>query len=225
MHTLTNSATLTYKHVWTSTHVYLYMYILYFSVYIHVRTCTCTLYIHVHVQSCMCMYPYICTGLEVHVDSKTFTYDYGWGAFNQSSPRPFQKMPITLHEATFQHYRLHKLTKDDSLKFFMSLMASIPATLAVVLINFDDTYELSEKFVSEEGEMPPVPVILVTNETGSRLLRLLEENPRDVEAVIHSQTPPSQPQEALPSHCMFGRYTVYSPACACMYMCTCTLFI
>ena len=194
--------------------------------------CIGYVYIHVHVQ--LCMYPYICTGLEVHVDSKTFTYDYGWGAFNQSSPRPFQKMPITLHEATFPHYRLHKLTKDDSLKFFMSLMASIPATLAVVLINFDDTYELSEKFVSEEGEMPPVPVILVTNETGSRLLRLLEENPRDVEAVIHSQTPPShsqtppsQRQEALPSHCMFGRYTVYitcapKPACACIYMYTCT---
>ena len=70
----------------------------------------------------------------------------------------------------------------------MSIMESIPATLAVVLVNFDDTFRLSEKFVSGEGESPPVPVILVTNETGSRLARLLEENPRDVKAVVHTQS-------------------------------------
>ena len=77
----------------------------------------------------------------------------------------------------------------------MSMMASVPVTLAIVLINFEDTYRLAEKFVSEEGEgkMPSVPVILVTNETGSKLLQLLEEYPRDVEAVIHRRTPEASP--------------------------------
>ena len=70
----------------------------------------------------------------------------------------------------------------------MSMMESIPATLAVVLVNFDNTFRLSEKFVTAEGESPPVPVILVTNETGSQLARLLEDNPRDVKAVIHTQS-------------------------------------
>lgn len=141
---------------------------------------------------CNCMsestihYP---AGLEVHDGSKTHFFDFGWCSFNQTSVRPFQSRSLTLYEATFPHYRLHKLTHEDSLRFFMAMMESIPATLAVVLVNFDNSYHLSEKFVSAEGEIPPVPVILVTNETGLELARLLEENPRDVKAVIHTQTP------------------------------------
>ena len=145
-----------------------------------------SMYIHVHNIS----------GFEVYAGGQSYSYDYGWAAFNKSSVRrPLQKMPLTLYEATFQHIRLHKLTHNDSLKFFMSMMASVPVTLAIVLINFEDTYRLAEKFVSEEGEgkMPSVPVILVTNETGSKLLQLLEEYPRDVEAVIHRRTPEASP--------------------------------
>ena len=134
-------------------------------------------------------------------------FDYGWGSFNQSL-RPIQKMPLTLYEATFPHIRLHKLTKDDSLQFFMSMMASIPATLGVVLINFDNSYQLSEKFLSN-GESPIVPVILVTNETGSELLHFLHENPRDTEVTVHSED--YQPPEPSPLPCKFpiGEYLCY----------------
>ena len=38
---------------------------------------------------------------------------------------------------------------------------------------------LSEKYQSEE-QSPPVPVLVVTRETGNELLRLLAENPREV---------------------------------------------
>jgi hypothetical protein len=146
-------------------------------------------------------------GLEVHIQKKlqSYRFDYGWGTFNQSSVRQFQKMPLTLYETTYTHVRLHKLTREDSLKFFMSMMASIPATMAVVLINFDNSYRLLEKFVSE-GENAAVPMVLVTNETGLQLMKLLEETPRDVEVTIHSQDHhqpshvPAEPREAvLPS--------------------------
>ena len=147
---------------------------------------------------------YLFAGLELHIGKKlqSYRFDYGWGTFNQSSVRQFQKMPLTLYETTYTHVRLHKLTREDSLKFFMSMMASIPATMAVVLINFDNSYRLSEKFVSE-GENAAVPVVLVTNETGLQLMKLLEETPRDVEVTIHSQDhhqPSHVPAEAvLPS--------------------------
>ena len=147
-------------------------------------------------------------------------FDYGWGSYNQSL-RPIQKMPLTLYEATFPHIRLHKLTKDDSLKFFMSMMDSIPATLAVVLINFDNSYQLSEKFLFN-GETPPVPVILVTNETGSELLQFLRENPRDTEVTVHSedyQPPVIEEPSPLPCKCPRGEYTCVTGNC---YQATCT---
>ena len=161
--------------MWTHTCIYMYF------------ICLCT-WMYQYV------YTYICIGLEVLVGDKSYWFDYCWGSFNKSSVRPFPKKPLTLHESTFPHFRLHKLTRDDSLKFFMSMMASIPATLVVILVNIDNTYQLSEKFVSEEGEIPSVPVILVTNETGCELMNLLETSPRDVKAEIHSksQEPPCE---------------------------------
>ena len=145
------------------------------------------------------------TGLEIQNGNKTLWFDYGWCSFNQTSVRPFQCQHLTLHEATYPHYRLHRLTHKDSLRFFMSIMGSIPATLAVVLVNFDDTFRLSEKFVSGEGESPPVPVILVTNETGLQLAKLLEENPRDVKAVVHTMSresaSPSPISDPRPCQC------------------------
>ena len=147
-------------------------------------------------------------GLEVLVGDRSYRFDYGWGGFNGSSPRQFKRERLTLHESTYPHFRLHRLTREESLKFFMSMTASAPATLAVVLVNLDDTYRLSERFLSDEGETPPVPVVLVTNETGSQLVRLLEESPRDVEAVIHAEnqeqprtnnaTPPIPPTQPSP---------------------------
>ena len=40
-------------------------------------------------------------------------------------------------------------------------------------------YRLAEKFQSEE-QSPPVPVLVVTKDTGRELLRLVKENPRNV---------------------------------------------
>ena len=63
------------------------------------------------------------------------------------------------------------------------MMASIPATMAVILINSENSYTLSSKFYSEE-QTPPVPMLVVTKETGGKLLQLVEDNPRDMEAKI-----------------------------------------
>ena len=164
------------------------------------------MYVHVHLVN---VYPSsVVAGLEIKLVGKSepqsFSFDYGWGSFNQSL-RPFQQLPLALHEATYQHFRLHELTQEDSLSFFMSMMASIPATMAIVLINSDNSYQLSEKFLSEE-QSPPVPVLLVTQETGRELLRLVKENTREVEAKIHSEDrePPASTQTApVTRKCVF----------------------
>ena len=63
------------------------------------------------------------------------------------------------------------------------MMASIPATMAVILINSEDSYRLSDKFHTED-QSPPVPMLVVTQETGRELLRLVQENPREVKIKI-----------------------------------------
>ena len=82
------------------------------------------------------------------------------------------------------------MTGDDSLPAFMAMLASIPATLAVVLINTHSGYELSQKLTSgsdnEQGS--PVPMLVVGMESGSEIVKFLREHERDVEAKVELVT-------------------------------------
>ena len=101
-----------------------------------------------------------------------------------ASLRPVGWTDITTGEATYPHVRLYELTsKEDSLSFFMSTMASITATTAIVLVNARNDFKFSRKFRTEE-QTPSVPVVMVTKETGAELLALARENFREVEAML-----------------------------------------
>ena len=65
----------------------------------------------------------------------------------------------------------------------MATLSSIPAARAIVLVNSKSTYELSMKFRASE-ECPPVPLLVVTRETGAELARLVQEHPRVVEVRV-----------------------------------------
>ena len=125
-------------------------------------------------------------GLQIQLANKKgsqpSSFDFRWANFNQS-PRGIDWHPLTQFEATYQHIRVHQLHDKDSLSDFWSM--SIPAMMAVILINPEDSFTLAEKFQSEEYS-PPVPVLVVTKETGSELLRIMEENPREMEARIET---------------------------------------
>lgn len=123
--------------------------------------------------------------------SQQYDFDYTSAPVSLSL-RPVNWVDLTTSEATYPHIRLHELNEDDSLSFFLSTLASIPATLLVVLINAHDGYELTKKFSSEE-QGSPVPMVVVTKKSGKELLRLVEENARSVEARVDlSPAPKSQ---------------------------------
>ena len=142
-------------------------------------------------------------------------FDFGWGTFKQSL-RSVQRLPLTSTEATYPHVRLHQLREEDSLSYFLSMMASIPATIAVILINSEDSYALTSKFHSEE-QTPPVPMLVVTKETGGKLMQIVDDNLRAVEVKIslpHSlSTPRSRSSLSGVCACVCVR------ACMHVYMC------
>ena len=125
--------------------------------------------------------------------------DYSWATFNQSA-RPLDWIALTMTETTFQHVRLHQLTRDDSLSYFMATLSSIPAARGIILINTDNSHLLSAKKLNLGGggggeggggeggggeeRCSPVPVLVVTREIGAELLRLVAEYPRGVEVKV-----------------------------------------
>ena len=64
-------------------------------------------------------------------------------------------------------------------------MLSLSVLIAVLAVPLHTVYiqscfhRLADKFKSED-QSPPVPVLVVTRETGRQLLRLVEQNPREV---------------------------------------------
>ena len=74
----------------------------------------------------------------------------------------------------------------------MATLSSIPAARAIILINTDNTVLLSAKKLNLGGgggggtgeQSSPVPVLVVTRETGEELLKLAAEYPRGVEVKV-----------------------------------------
>ena len=160
--------------------------------------------------------------LKIESDSGSQLYDFDYMSAPFSlSLRFVNWVDISNKEATYPHVRLHELSQEDSLSFFMSTMASIPATMAIVLINTQSGYDLGKKFNLEE-QGSPVPMLVVTKETGKELLRLVEENPRKVTVKVElspNAKPNSSPALSSPSPlgmCLSCDAHV-------LYTCTCTL--
>ena len=68
--------------------------------------------------------------------------------------------------------------------FLLSFLANV-SCLIHMSVSFSKIYRLSEKLASSL-QTPPVPVVVVTRETGRELARLLEEHPRELEARIET---------------------------------------
>ena len=126
----------------------------------------------------------LCPGLKLKIKSQSsgqkLEFDYVSAPFC-SSLRSVDWTDLTTAEVTYNHIRLHQLKEEDSLGYFMTTMASVPAAQAIVLINWDNSYLLNKK-TYPDGLVPPTSVLVVTKETGRELLRLVTENLRNVEA-------------------------------------------
>ena len=96
----------------------------------------------------------------------------------------------------------------------MSMLASIPATLALVLVNNQDGYELSERLSGSSEQGCPVPMVIVTRETGREMEKLLQKNERAVEVKMDIATggSKSNPSPAN-SHSLTGTYTMCVQLC------------
>ena len=161
-----------------------------------------------------------CTGLKVRLkspSSQEYYFDYMSAPFSLSL-RAVNWVDLSASEATYPHIRLHELSEDDSLAFFMSMLASIPATLAVVLTNTHDGFDLSKKFGSEEDGCP-VPMLVVTRETGREIARLIRENARAIEARVDlsPDAAKSHPSSALSSPGPLGVCSGCDPHMTCTW--------
>jgi hypothetical protein len=116
--------------------------------------------------------------VKIGVVGAVVDYEYVPGPYRQEVG-DIDWVCLTSGEATYHHIRIHDLKMEDSLSYFMSTMASTPAALAVIFVNSEEHFRLADKFKSED-QRPPVPVLVVTRETGRQLLRLVEQNPREV---------------------------------------------
>ena len=110
------------------------------------------------------------------------SFQFTLGGLSQSLPS-INWVSLTSSETTFPHVCIHELEEEDNLSYFSATLSSIPAARAMILVNPKSTYELSMKFRSSE-ESPPVPLFVVTRETGAELLRLVGEYPRAVEVRV-----------------------------------------
>ena len=115
-------------------------------------------------------------------------YHCVWPPFSDSRPH-ISYTSITAHEVTFAHIRLYELSLEDSLSSFLSFLeslSSIPSTIAIVLINTEESYDLEERFNAYRGETP-VPIVVVKRKAGLGLKTQLERYPRKVEARIQGE--------------------------------------
>ena len=112
-------------------------------------------------------------------------YHCVWPPFCETRP-DIQWACLTTHEVTYPHVRLYTLTGEDSITMFASFLeqlSSIPATMAIVLVNTEESYDLDAKF-SIGNHDSPVPVVVVKKKTGDALMNLVEKYARDLEASI-----------------------------------------
>ena len=112
-------------------------------------------------------------------------YHCVWPSFCESRP-DIQWACLTTHEVTYPHVRLYTLSGEDSITMFVSFLeqlSSVPATMAIVLINTEESYDLDAKFSTGYRDVP-VPVVIVKKKTGDALMKLVERYSRDLEASI-----------------------------------------
>ena len=75
-----------------------------------------------------------------------------------------------------QHIRIHSLQRNSDLQLLMAQLDSSSAA-ALLLINNRNSYEIDARYFPPGDQVWPVPVMVVTGETGERIRSLLEGCP------------------------------------------------
>ena len=123
---------------------------------------------------------YIHTDLELRVKTAemvTSSHKFQFSLTSRQQPLPtLNWLPLTTSETTYPHVRLFPLEDENGLSFFLDTLASIPATQALLVVNSTSDYELPAKFYTRE--CPPLPLLIVTKETGRKVLQLMGGSPR-----------------------------------------------
>ena len=151
---------------YTCTHTYTHVHTLHTRAYTH-HTCVHT-YINTHL---------LCTaGLKLRLQKQTaplqsFSYAL-FPTMEKSSPVGWQYL-VTEQEET-ENIRLHSLQEGDKLPQLLDDFKQSYAK-AVILINLEDSYEVSEELVSSVTT-PPLPLLIVKKTDGEEILRCIERH-------------------------------------------------
>jgi len=129
---------------------------------------------------------YSIAGLQIRSkgDATLHSFEFTWAPVAQTTGS-LNWTPLTKHEVTYKHIRCHQLQEAEStslpLKFLLANLDSCASTIALLIINTKNSYDI-EASLLPESETSPFPILIVTSETGKALSDLLDAG--EVEAKI-----------------------------------------
>ena len=127
-------------------------------------------------------------GLQVrpveHQDSTPQYFTYQWSHVTDS-PQKLDWITITERDnCPEEHIRLYQLTKYTDLQLLMAT-ADPSSAAALLIINNKNSLEIDRSFFPRGDDVWPVPVLVVTSDTGKRLKGVLSSCPSgEAEALV-----------------------------------------
>ena len=131
-----------------------------------------------------------CAGLQIRsVDQQqgaAQSFTYKWSRVTDCA-QPMDWIAITERDDYLEeHIRLYQLSRNSDLQLLMVTLDTSPAA-GLLLVNNKNTYDIDGKFFPP-GEIGwPVPVMVVTSDTGKNIKALLEDLKGRAEARVETE--------------------------------------
>ncbi len=141
----------------------------------------------------------MCTGLMIKVtdEDEPRLLAYSWADTVSPAPQSIDWLPVSLQEEECDHIRCHQL-QHESLPVFMAALDSSTSIKAVIVINTENSYRVDTKHLPEEGKRS-VPVLIVTAETGRKILDTIGKHKGKVSAKVNATDAVSLSESSEPA--------------------------
>ena len=127
--------------------------------------------------------------IEVEGDDKLLTCSYGWATINTlETPANIDWLPLSKLELDYPHIQCHLLHDQDDISVLTKHLGGNKNTVAVIVINTENSYQIDPKHFPDEVKSP-IPVLVVTPETGQMLNEALDQLKKVVKAKVEVATP------------------------------------
>jgi hypothetical protein len=124
-------------------------------------------------------------------------FTYQWSRTTDTPQRMDWLLLTEQEDYPDQHIRLHKLEKDSDLQVLMAMLDASPAA-ALLLINKKNSYDIDRSYFPPGEQVWPVPIMVVTAETGDKIRSLLSSvTGSGAEARVNIEPSPKAPRKSF----------------------------